>query len=363
MKAAREPVIDALRALALVGVLVVNLYGYPVAPERFAVLQADPTATTADRVLDGLVGALLLAKAYPVLTFLFGYSLVLGERRGAHSRKRLKRLAALGALHGALLYFGDILLPYAIAGWWATRRLRQRWSSLKRELIAWGLVSVVLTLGLALMSGAAAGEADSPAPTTFASVNGASAWALLNLQTWLVALFSTVLMLPQLMVLMLLGVAAGRLRLLTHPRWRAQLLRTARAVLPWAVAANVAWALCLVLPATQYMGWYHWLSSLTWPLGPIMGLAAMAYAAARWQGLRTTALLGLAALGRRTLTLYLAHSLVAVLLLSGAALALPLGRIGLLLLALGLWIMGWWWAQWAERRGSRGPAEAWMARA
>lgn len=361
MSTAREPLIDALRALALIGVVVVNLYGYPTAPERSAVLQADLAASTWDRVLDGMVGALLLAKAYPVLTFLFGYSLVLARRRGANSGKRLKRLAVLGALHGALLYFGDVLLPYAAAGWWATRRLRQRLSKLKGELIAWAVLSAVITVLLMLLIGFAP---DEPAitPHTFANANGWPVWASLNAKTWLIALFMSVLFMPQLMVLMLLGVVAGRLRLLTHPRWRARVQRVSARVLPWAVAANIAMALCLVLPAAQQMGLNRWAGALTWPTGPIMGLAAVAYIASRSYGQHGAVVLRLAALGRRTLTLYLAHSVAAVLLLSGAGLAWPLQRVGLLILALGLWIMAWWWAQWAERRGWRGPAEAWMAR-
>jgi uncharacterized protein len=362
MSTAREPLIDALRALALVGVLVVNLYAYPMAPERSAVLQADPTANTFDRVLDGMVGALLLAKAYPVLTFLFGYSLVLGKRRGANSRKRLKRLALLGTLHGALLYFGDILLPYAAAGWWATRRLRQRLSTLKRELLVWTVLSVVVTALLLLLSGFAPDE-PSLTPKTFANADGWLAWASLNAKTWLIALFSAVLILPQVMVLMLLGVVAGRLRLLTHPRWRIRMQRISAKVLPWAVAANIAMALCLVLPTAQQMGLNQWVGTLTWPIGPIMGLAAVAYIASRSCGQHGAVVLRLAALGRRTLTLYLAHSVAAVLLLSGAGFAWPLQRVGLLILALGLWMMAWWWAQWAERRGWRGPAEAWVARA
>ncbi len=360
---ARDPLIDALRALALVGVLVVNLYAYPTSPARLAVLNADLTATTMDRLLDGLVGALLLAKAYPVLTFLFGYSLVLASKRGANSPKRLKRLAVLGALHGALLYFGDILLPYAAAGWWATHLMRRRLSSLKRHVVGWGCAAIVVMLVSMPWLGPWGGDAGVVSLETFAQAKGWRAWAGLNVTAWLVAVAAQVLfLLPQLMVLMLLGVVAGRLRLLTHPRWRAGLRRMASHVLPWAVAANIAMVLCLVLPAAQQAGLNHWASALTWPLGPTMGLAAVAYIASRSHGQRGAVVLSLAALGRRTLTLYLAHSVVAVLLLSGAGLAWPLHRVGLLILALGLWIMAWCWAQWAERRGRRGPAEAWMAR-
>jgi uncharacterized protein len=362
MSAPREPLIDALRALALIGVVIVNLYGYPDAPQRFAVLNADPAATALDRLLDGLVGALLIAKAYPVLTFLFGYSLVLAGRRGADSRTRLKRLAGLGALHGVLLYFGDILLPYAVAGWWASRLLRRRLSSLRRHALGWLYAGLAITALLLPWFGAwDVGPASAELPT-FAGAQNWRAWAALNASTWLTTVLSTLLMLPQLMALMLLGVFAGRLRLLTHRRWHATLQRLAPPVLAMAVLANAAMALCLVLPEAQQRGWHHWAGALTWPIGPAMGLAAVAWAASRRREQHSTALLGLAALGRRTLSVYLAHSIVAVLVLSGAGLALQLGRVGLLLLAAGLWLAAWVWAQWAERRGWRGPAEAWMAR-
>lgn len=362
MSAPREPLLDALRALALIGVVVVNLYGYPAAPQRFAVLDADPAATSLDRLLDGLVGALLMAKAYPVLTFLFGYSLVLADRRGADSRKRLTRLAGLGAAHGALLYFGDILLPYAVAGWWACRLLRRRLSSLRRHLLVWLGAGLVITALLLPWFGAWRGEAASAGLPSFTGAEGWQAWAALNATTWLTTVFSTLLMLPQLMALMLLGVFAARLRVLTHRRWQPALRRWARPALAATLLANVAMALCLVLPTAQALGLNHWAGALTWPIGPAMGLAALAYAASRWHGQHGPALLGLAALGRRTLSLYLAHSIVAVLVLSGAGLALHLNRVGLLLLAVGLWIAAWAWAQWAERRRWRGPAEAWIAR-
>lgn len=362
-RATRDPLIDALRALALFGVVVVNVYGYPTAPLRFAVLDADPAASTFDRLLDGLVGALLIAKAYPVLTFLFGYSLVLADRRGAHSRTRLKRLAGLGAVHGALLYFGDILLPYAVAGWWATLQLRGRLTSLKRQLIAWWGVALILSVGLTMLAAVFPADPSAlAAEPSFADTEDWRAWSALNVTTWLITVSSSLLLLPQLMALVLLGVFAARLRLLTHRRWQVPLHRWAGRALVVALAANAAMALCLVLPSAQASGVNLWVASLTWPIGPALGLAAMGWVTSHWRGQRSAELLGLAALGRRTLSVYLVSSLAAVLLLSGPGKALPLDRLGLLALAGGLWIAAWGWAQWAERRGWRGPAEAWIAR-
>lgn len=376
---ARDPLIDALRALALVGVLVVNLYSYPISPMRMAVLDVDAAAGGFDRLLDGLVGGLLLAKAYPVLTFLFGYSLVLADQRdrAAHragsTHKRLKRLVLLGVLHGALLYFGDILLPYAVAGWFCARLLRRRLRRVVRHAQVWGIAAVFLTIAMLPWPGswwaaATAAQATMPIdPLLAPSFAQASSWASfwgLNLLAWTSAVFAQLVMtLPQLVVLMLAGVIAARLRLLTHARWRTWLAQAARRWLPWALAANAALALALVLPALQAHGLNAWAGALTWPVGPALGLAALAWMAAHRDTLPQRAMHGLAALGRRTLTLYLTHSLLAVLLLSGAGLGLPLGRVGLLALALLLWALAFVWAQFAEQRGWRGPAERWMARA
>jgi uncharacterized protein len=367
---ARDPCIDALRALALLGVLVVNLSSYASTPMYASSFDVPSGTGLLDRVLHVLVAGLLTAKAYPVLTFLFGYSLVLAAQRDAATGQasrgpsRMRRLALIGLLHGALLYFGDILLPYAVAGWLTLRVMNRRLARLKRHCAAWLAAAVVLWL---VMTVPVMGFGDIFVPQeitpTLGNVDGWRAFAGLNGELWLTGIFGQLFLLPQFMVLMLLGALAGRLRLLQHRRWQAALARCALRVLPWAVLANFAVAVVAVWPGLEASTAVQ-LSILSSSIvGPVMGLALMAWWRASRFARPSPGIHRLAALGQRTLSLYLAHSLVAVLVLSGAGWGWQLGLGGTLTLALSLWGMAWWLAQIAARRGWRGPAESWLARA
>lgn len=121
--AGRITEVDALRGLALLGILVVNIAffasGYP------SHLVADPRHDSwVDQSLAWLVEALFTMKAYLLFSFLFGYSFILqtssARRRAVEFRPRfLRRLAGLfviGALHTVFLFYGDILTTYAVLG-------------------------------------------------------------------------------------------------------------------------------------------------------------------------------------------------------------------------------------------------------
>ncbi len=111
----RDPFPDALRALALLGVLVINAAGYLDAPWGSVLGDAFAPIGGATQALQGLYAFGVQGKAYPVLAFLFGVGLVLAQRDLPASqaldraRRRQKWLLLLGVLHGVFIYFGDIL--------------------------------------------------------------------------------------------------------------------------------------------------------------------------------------------------------------------------------------------------------------
>lgn len=112
----RVDALDALRGFALCGILLVNvpqltdMPGYVVPGELLPAREA----------LDLLVQH----RFFPVFSFLFGLSFTLvyegAVGRAARPRlvllRRLLALGVLGALHQFVLYPGEALLPYAIAG-------------------------------------------------------------------------------------------------------------------------------------------------------------------------------------------------------------------------------------------------------
>jgi uncharacterized protein len=122
--AERIPVLDVLRGFALYGVLIGNTM--PWYSGRALMTRAEIAALTnrADEVLLFLLNVFVDGKAMTLLTFLFGlgFSLQL-ERAEAGGRsvlplhfRRLAALAFIGVCHVLLIWWGDILWGYAIAG-------------------------------------------------------------------------------------------------------------------------------------------------------------------------------------------------------------------------------------------------------
>lgn len=120
---ARLTNVDALRSVALCGILLVNICYFASEYKGSGVL--DPQF---DRSLDFrvwfIVDAVFETKFYLLFSFLFGYSLTLQigaaqRRRTAFAPRFLRRLcglAAIGVAHALLLFHGDILVLYAALG-------------------------------------------------------------------------------------------------------------------------------------------------------------------------------------------------------------------------------------------------------
>ena len=152
--------VDALRALALLGILGVNVW-YFVHPELLeSGTRSAPVATVGDQLVRFTSTLLFEAKSYVVFSFLFGLSFVLAwasaSRAGLSEVRRSVRrfiaLIVLGVLHGVFLFAGDILLAYAILGFalLGMRRISTRWAM----IIAIGVLLV--WSGFTLVSGLAA---------------------------------------------------------------------------------------------------------------------------------------------------------------------------------------------------------------
>jgi len=120
----RIELLDLLRGVALFGILVVNLpfLGLPMQDAmREGNALVDPSV---DAWAAALVRALAENKFMALFSLLFGMGLALqvdraearGVRPGSFYPRRLVVLAVFGALNGTMIFFGDILLPYAVAG-------------------------------------------------------------------------------------------------------------------------------------------------------------------------------------------------------------------------------------------------------
>jgi uncharacterized protein len=127
--------VDALRGFALLGILIVNITfaasGFPIH------VAADPAYQSwLDHTVHWVSATFVDMKFYLLFSFLFGYSFQLqleaAQRAGASFKPRMLRrlgaLFAIGALHMIFLITGDILSVYALIGLvlLAMRRVKDR---------------------------------------------------------------------------------------------------------------------------------------------------------------------------------------------------------------------------------------------
>ena len=115
--------LDVVRGFALLGILAVNaaFFAAPFQAAQNPLLE--PIAVTPDTLWSWFVMHVFFEfKMITLFTMLFGASIYLvgGERsdkdRGQVLRRRLLWMVLFGALHGALIWYGDILLVYALTG-------------------------------------------------------------------------------------------------------------------------------------------------------------------------------------------------------------------------------------------------------
>ncbi len=150
--------LDVLRGLAIFGVLMVNMQIF-YRPMTIYLLGYTGSASTLDLMAELFIKFFFEGKFYVLFSMLFGYGFYLfmqkqnpqGNSIVPVFRRRLFVLLVFGALHITLLWVGDILLVYAVFGFFLL--LFRKVSD--RGLIKWSawlaMVPVIITGLLALM--------------------------------------------------------------------------------------------------------------------------------------------------------------------------------------------------------------------
>src|SRR4051812_42409220 len=119
----RIQALDVLRGLALLGVIVIHaVFEFRVSIfEQF--LGSPGKLSSLDRALENFLAVAVELKAFALFSLLFGAGLAIQFDRLADNARRtgllLRRLAVLlliGAVHLVLIWNGDILVEYALAG-------------------------------------------------------------------------------------------------------------------------------------------------------------------------------------------------------------------------------------------------------
>ncbi|MFN3856245.1 MAG: DUF418 domain-containing protein [Caulobacter sp.] len=390
--------IDAVRGFAVLGILLMNIVGMGM--PSFAYI--DPTYYGGHEGANFWAWAINFVvsdgKMRGLFTMLFGASLILitdraeGQRpgpAGVHYR-RIGWLFLFGMLHAYLLFFGDILVTYAVAG--AIVFLVRRWSPavliplgvlILSGLIAKGLLDTQHMQALRDAAQApGAGEAARKAwaeasfmlspPASFgereiAGYRGgfwdaveARAFMALMLQTWYLVTES----LPEAVAQMMIGVGLYRLGFFTLG-WSGRAY-AAVVVLGWLIAA----------PVTAWMAWQIAASGFDpitrqfmtyWSAAP-RPFVALGHAAALMLLVRSGAMgwlvRRLAAAGRMALSNYLGTSIITALVFCGFGLGLygHLQRFELYYVVAAIWLAILMWSEPWMKRFHYGPFEwAWRS--
>jgi uncharacterized protein len=365
--AQREPILDVLRGFALLGILLVNVELMR-GSDIYAVFSGDAPAvgSAGDELTRFAVGWLVTGKFVSSFALMFGIgaALIVGRahRAGRAPRRLLARrygwLMVFGLAHMVLLFPGDILFAYGLAGLLLLPFVQVG----PRVAAWWGIALVLATAALVVVLTAAGGAGppdagvDDPYTASFlefvesraefavaarqdgpyADVVVANAWEALLVQT------GALLVLPWILGMFLLGFAAGRAGLVADLRGHAPLLRRGALVgLSVGLVANLP--LGLAGPLAGSAGPAE-TGSVVW--GVLAAAAQLAAAPVLAVGylclltllcLRIGAIGPLASVGRMALTAYLLQSVLAAVVFAGFGLYDRLGSAQALLVVVVVW--------------------------
>lgn len=333
-----------------------------------------------DRLWQAIAVIAVDGRSYPLFAFLFGYGIWQLYRRQhaagvdpSQARRLLQRrhwwMLAFGAVHAALLWMGDIVGAYGLLGlivvWLFLDRRDRTLAIWAGGLAAMLLSGSLVTIGLGFFVTAldvASTPIEVPNPAAEASYL-ASIGA--RLAFWAPALVGQAIFGLTIPVAVLLAIIAARRGILEQPE---QHLRLLRAVAIGGILTGWAGGVLPLLTLYGVLDVEFWtflqLHSVTGLAGGLGYAAAFALIGARvrhrGQGRVSWAL---AAVGKRSLTCYLAQSVLFAPVLN--AWGLGLGGVFTewqgALYAVGVWLVTLILACALEAAGKRGPAE-WLLR-
>ena len=390
--AARLPLLDVVRGLALAGIFLINLASFSgflfMSPAQ---IDALPTAAF-DRPAGLLLLWLAYGKFYSLFSLLFGIGFALqldsaardGDAGLARYRRRLAILLAIGALHGVFIWEGDILALYAAIGFLLIplRRLSQPAVLVTAAALLWmpvlqqALIVVtrggldpgapLLEMGMRWQAALGFGRDTLPYPLLKdASLAEAVRFQLSGFWFRYADLLTTGRPF-KVLAMFLLGLWVGRSGLLHDPDgWAPALRRVRRAGLLIGLPASCAQAVLMVLGHPVTSPWKI-LEAAAYALGVApLAMAYAAHVALLWRAAPWRDRLSVwIPAGRMALTNYLVQTGVGIALFYGIGLGW-MGQVGpVLWLPIAAVVVtaqaaaSWWWLA----RHRFGPVEwAWRA--
>ena len=377
---------DLARGAMLLLIALANATWYLWGAETRALSIHPVDGSVIDRVWQTVLIVAVDGRTYPMFAFLFGYGIWQLYRRQVDAgtserdaRRLLRRrhwwMLAFGLVHAALLWMGDIVGAYGLVGLIVTWLFLGRRD---RTLVIWAASISFVMLGGGAMSALGAGIAASlpGGAETAASEMPFDVRApiqeqsyplsiLLRTGVWLLLTPGQALFTGAVPVAVLLALLAARHRVLDDPGAHLPVLRR------WAIGGIAAgWLVggAVALQNLDLLGIPAALDFGFLGVNPLAGLACgVGYVALfgliASRGPGGVASRALQAVGKRSLTFYLAQSVVFAPVMSawGLGLGEHLGSASMALWAVGVWLVTVAIAVLMERAGRRGPAE-WLLR-
>ncbi len=362
----RVKAIDIMRGLALFGILIINMLAFH---SPFSYI--DPYKWFTGSVNEGLYAAIdifVQASFYPLFALLFGYGLAMqfmrAEEKGQAftplAVKRLLILLGIGVIHAFLIWYGDILITYALMGLLLIGmiRLPASW------LVGFGSILYVIPhfLLLAIMFIAVAMDPNiyvgymeiessiqSYQSGSFAEIfsQRLADWRASN--NFMGFMFLTITILPFLMI----GAAAAKWRLIERTEEKKKL---------WLFLATVPLLVGLILKSTPFLFGKNYAFVYVQDIfgGPLVAVGYAAIIALLAQKNVMQKLLSpLAKVGRMSLTTYITQSVVATFIFYSYGFGLY-GEVDVLtgtLIALGIFVFQLIFAELWFEKFSKGPLE------
>ncbi|QBI20920.1 DUF418 domain-containing protein [Egibacter rhizosphaerae] len=357
--------LDALRGLAVAGMLLVNVV-YMTAPVNRLLLAGEPLpGGEADRALVAVVRVVAEHKFLPLFAVLFGVGLSLVATRlrargidpGEVLARRLLVLFGIGLAHAVLLWSGDILAAYGVLGIVVVGFVGRS----PRLVAGVGVVALVVAPAVRWAftdGGTGAGRTEAArqlAAEADASFTSGSFGAMTaqRIDEFAITAFGHAADGPHLLGLMLLGLALARWGVPARP-WPS--------VPPWAGAVGIAAALVVGLAASMYAvgaGSDTFAGMIARDAGGVLLGGTYAVGLLCWLRRRPDGRLArvLCPLGRAALTAYVLQSVLVanVVYWSGGFGQVPVWQVYPLVFAvLAVQVAG---SRWWLRRHAHGPLE------
>ena len=388
--------LDLVRGVAVLGILAMNIVGFAMPQQAYGNPLAYGTETAADLAVYAFNFVFVDGKMRGLFSFLFGASMLLvaqlaeakGDSPTAVTVRRQLWLLLFGMIHFYLIWYGDILIGYALIGLFA-------WLFHDRSprglliigimflvlqfLIMWALAAYAQTVAEAV-AGPSPTPADLEAWQGLVREVGVPSAAAINENLALyrgpwtgivehqltdkaaMPFVFTLLMGWETLAFMLFGMAALKSGFLAG-RWsNGRYAQLALLCLAISIPAYVAIAAILFADNFAVDSIFTWMIAATVPLRPIMvvAYAALIILATRGAGWLVDRI---AAAGRAAFTNYLGTSLVMTGLFYGWGFGLygSLGRAELYLVVITMWALMLLWSKpWLDRF-NYGPFE-WLWR-